>query len=463
MQTKGQKPMTKIAIVLLSPQYIRSWIDSGLVDDLISGGDVDCTIFAPKHIIERINDFKSVEKVLISSIEPSRSSTNLVAMSWVASRKRSSTFRFALTRTFRTDYRFFVFGNGLQSFWDQSKRNLKTICFNAFKKRLVILYSIKPIRVVRTMLYRRLEVQQHLPKEIVSGGFHLMVIPCHAVDELITDYLSSARNIGLKSLVAIDNWDNLTSKSVFVVQPDYLTVMGKRCIEHAAEIHSIDRSKVLPYGLPRFDTYRKDLPSREESEFDSTVEILYVGFSIPHAEIAVVNSLWNGLKDRFPNQKIRFIYRPHPIPIPRIDGVTEVEAGIRTTEHGKLDRTNMPKMDEEYLSSMINADVVIGAPTTMMFEAMLLERPCIIDGTSDQFHRTNAASAIRNYTHMRDLLSVSNLPIANEADEILEHIGSLIEKKVQFVNYEMEHLYDKGDRTYSVQLKEFLTEMRNGN
>jgi len=298
---------------------------------------------------------------------------------------------------------------------------------------------------------------------MVSGGFHLMVIPCHAVDELITDYLSSARNIGLKSLVAIDNWDNLTSKSVFVVQPDYLTVMGKRCIEHAAEIHSIDRSKVFPYGLPRFDTYRKDLPSREENEFDATVEILYAGFSLPHAEIAVANSLWNGLKDRFPNQKIRFTYRPHPIPIPRIDGVTEVEAGIRITEHGKLDRTNMPKMDEEYLASMINADVVIGAPTTMMFEAMLLERPCIIDGTSDKFHRTNAASAIRNYTHMRDLLSVSNLPIASEVDEILEHIGLIIEKKVQFVKYEMEHLYDKGDPTYSAQLKEFLTEMRNGN
>lgn len=461
MQIKDQKSMTNIALVLLSPQYIRSWIDSGLVDELIADGDVNCTIFAPEHIIERIKDFKGAKKVLISSIEPSRSAINLVAMSWIASRKRSSTFRFALARTFRTDYKFFVMKNGYRAFLNQSKRNLKTICFNVLKKRLVILYFIKPIRLIRTMLYRRLETQQHLPEEIVSGGFHFIIIPCHAVDELITDYLSSARKIGLTSVVAIDNWDNLTSKSVFAVQPDYMTVMGRKCIEHAVEIHSIDRSKVLPFGLPRFDTYRKEVLLSGKSELRSAVEILYAGFSLPHAEIAVVNSLWNGLKDRFPDQEFRFIYRPHPIPIPRIDGVTEVSAGVCTTEHGELERTNMPKMDEDYLLSMINADVVIGAPTTMMFEAMLLDRPCIIDGTSDKFHRTNAASAIRNYTHMRDLLSVSNLPIANDVDEMLEYIEALIEKKIQFVKYEMKHLYDKGEPLYSAQFKEFLIEMRN--
>jgi len=91
---------------------------------------------------------------------------------------------------------------------------------------------------------------------------------------------------------------------------------------------------------------------------------------------------------------------------------------------------------------------------------MLLDRPCIIDGTSDQFHRTNAATALQNFTHMKDLLTVKNLPIANDVEEILRLLVAIIEQKVQIVNYEMNHLYDKKQPSYSTQLKMFLVSSR---
>jgi hypothetical protein len=456
VQPKDKRASTKIALVLLNPQYIRSWIDNGLVDELIKDDEIEVTIFAPQHVIERISEYKNVEKVLIDSIEPSFASTHLVAMNWIEKRKLSTTFQFALKRTFCTDYKFIVFKRGISDWLKQANKNFKTILFNVSKKRLVIIYLFKPLRLIRVLLSRQLSAQQCLPEAIVSERFDWLFIPCNAIDEIITDYLSSAKKLSLKTLIAIDNWDNLTSKSVFVEKPEYLTVMGERCIEHAVDIHSIERSQVLPFGLPRFDTYRNGGLGSQKSNLNSTIEILYAGFSLPHAEIAVVNYLWQGLKNHFPTHEIRFVYRPHPIPIPRIDDVKEVVPGVVTTQHGKLERTNMPKMDEDYLLSMLNADVVIGAPTTMVFEAMLLDRPCIIDGTSDRFHRTNAASSIRNFTHMRDLLTVTNLPIANDVEEMLKLLVAMIEQKVRFVNYEMSHLYDKKQPSYSTQLKLFL-------
>lgn len=459
MQPKDKRASTKIALVLLNPQYIRSWIDNGLIDELINDDEIEVTIFAPHHVIERISEYKNVEKVLIDSIEPSFASTHLVAMNWIEKRKLSTTFQFALKRTFCTDYKFIVVNRGISDSLKQANKNFKTILFNLSKKRLVIIYLFKPLRLIRVLLSRRLSAQQRLPEAIVSERFDWLFIPCNAIDEIITDYLSSAKKLSLKTLIAIDNWDNLTSKSVFVEKPDYLTVMGKRCIEHAVDIHSIERSQVLPFGLPRFDTYRNGVIGGQKSNLHSNIEILYAGFSLPHSEIAVVNYLWQGLKSHFPTHEIRFVYRPHPIPIPRIDDVKEVVPGVVTTQHGKLERTNMPKMDEDYLLSMLNADVVIGAPTTMVFEAMLLDRPCIIDGTSDQFHRTNAASSIRNFTHMKDLLTVTNLPIANDVEEMLKLLVAMIEQKVHFVNYEMSHLYDKKQPTYSAQLKDFLIKM----
>jgi hypothetical protein len=459
VQPNGQRASIKVALVLLNPQYIRSWIDNGLIDELIEDNEIEVTIFAPQHVIERISEYTNIEKVIIDSIEPSFASTHLVAMNWIEKRKRSTTFQFALKRTFCTDYKVVVFERGISDSLKQAKKNLKTILFNVSKKRLVIIYLFKPMRLIRRLFSRRLGTQQYLPEAIVSERFDWLFIPCNAIDEIITDYLSSAKKLGLKTLIAIDNWDNLTSKSVFVEQPDFLTVMGERCVEHAVDIHSIERSKVLPFGLPRFDAYRNGVLSNRKSKLDSTIEVLYAGFSLPHAEIAVVNYLWEGLKNHFPNHEIRFVYRPHPIPIPRIDDVKEVVPGVVTTQHGKLERTNMPKMDEDYLLSMLNADVVIGAPTTMVFEAMLLDRPCIIDGTSDRFHRTNAASSIQNSTHMRDLLTVTNLPIANDVEEMLKLLVAMIEQKVWFVNYEMSHLYDKKQPTYSAQLKDFLIKM----
>ena len=104
MQPKYQRASIKIALVLLNPQYIRSWIESGLIDDLIKDKKINVTVFAPQHVLERIHDYNNVEKVLIESIEPSRAATHLVAMNWIEKRKRSTTFQFALKRTFCTDY-----------------------------------------------------------------------------------------------------------------------------------------------------------------------------------------------------------------------------------------------------------------------------------------------------------------------------------------------------------------------
>ena len=70
-----------------------------------------------------------------------------------------------------------------------------------------------------------------------------------------------------------------------------------------------------------------------------------------------------------------------------------VAPGFVITQHGKLETTNIPKMDGVYLLSMLISDVVVGSSAKMVFEAMFRDRPRIIDGTSDQFHRTNAATS----------------------------------------------------------------------
>jgi len=114
----------KIAIVLFNPQYIRSWIDTGLIRKIIDTGKIDVTVFAPQHVIDRWVDADQYKTSIIESIEPTIAATNLVALSWVSLRSRSLTFRFALERNFLSDYRLFPFRIGLKKGFVQFLRNI---------------------------------------------------------------------------------------------------------------------------------------------------------------------------------------------------------------------------------------------------------------------------------------------------------------------------------------------------
>jgi hypothetical protein len=281
-------------------------------------------------------------------------------------------------------------------------------------------------------------------------------VPCNALDELMTDYLAHAKQIGLRSLLALDNWDNLTSKSAFVVQPDVVTVMGEKCVQYAMEIHDSDPKSVLPIGLPRFDVYRSLKKNGGAGKNSSKKQVLYAGFSLAHSEKRVVDALANYLDAKYGPGVVEVYYRPHPLGVPRIDDYEINNAHVVVTEHGELSRTGLPHMDDEFINALTEADVVVGAPTTLMLEAMLVGRPCVLDITSDKFHRTTAGNAARRYTHMKDLLAVSELARGETIEQLSMEVEKILDAGVAGIDYEIAHLYDITTASYTDQLLSVL-------
>jgi len=297
-----------------------------------------------------------------------------------------------------------------------------------------------------------------LPASISQGEFNWLIIPCHGIDELMTDYIASAKLERLKVMVAIDNWDNLTSKSVFAIQPDCITVMGVKCIKHAFEIHEMAPSKVLAFGLPRFDVYRElkqGFPANLSSR-RSKPRVLYAGLSVPHGERTVVHLLAEKLYEKYGVDGIEIEYRPHPISFSRLDGDLAINPHVKISDHLSLDRTMMPNMDNEYINALVDSTVVIGAPTTFILEAMLLGRPCILDNTNDGMHRTTAGLAMNNYTHLQDLKEITGLKLADSVEEMYDNVVWIVDSKIESFNYEMSHLYSLDDPPYKLQLTEYL-------
>ena len=91
-----------------------------------------------------------------------------------------------------------------------------------------------------------------------------------------------------------------------------------------------------------------------------------------------------------------------------------------------------------------------------MLEAMLIGRPCVLDITSDKYHRTTAGNAARRYTHMRDLLAVRELARGETHEQLIIEVNRVLESGVASMDYGIHHLYDTTAASYVEQLKSVL-------
>ena len=452
--TSDQK--IKVALVITNRQYIRSWIDSGLIDKLLASGLIEITLFAPNEIFKNLPSSISIESKNLGQVAISKYSKYVVAMSYVAMRSKSSTFRFKLARQFIPETRFFASNIGLLAAISLFSHSVKRLLGNTRDNWVTLLYFIKPLRSFLGLCFNRTQFDCHLPSEIRDGEFDWLIMPASSAVGFATDFLAGAKNIGLKTLMAIDNWDHLTGKSVYPIKPDFFTVMGTNDIQHAVSIHNCDPKSILPFGLPRFDVYRSPVISPIKPAITTKKKILYCGFSLAHSEKRIVDEISNFMDDKYGEGAVEVCYRPHPGPLPRYDNYEIRNTRIDVTKYGNLDRTAMPDMDQQFIDVLMSSDVVVGAPTTLLLEAMLLGRPCVLDITDDGLHRTTAGNSARRHTHMLDLLAVTSLSRGKNVAELVSAIDLLLENNPNFKNYEISHLYNVTDPPFDIQLMAFL-------
>ena len=92
----------------------------------------------------------------------------------------------------------------------------------------------------------------------------------------------------------------------------------------------------------------------------------------------------------------------------------------------------------------------------LVLEALILGKDCVLDLTTDDFHRTTAGNSALNHTHMIDLTEISEVRRGNSISEVIETVDELLSRVGESVNPEISELYDVTAATYELQLSEFL-------
>ena len=278
------------------------------------------------------------------------------------------------------------------------------------------------------LLKKGLPINKELQVLIEKVEPDVIVFPSAAFEAVGIDAIRVGKKSGIPTLSLIDNWDNLTSKTVYWVKPDHLGVWGQQAKDQALSIHQFEPSCVHLLGTPRFEQYffaRK----HKIAQGDTARYLLFVGSAMPFDELGALHTIESILaKDATSPSDLRIIYRPHPWQQKRrVNAVfrsedflyTELDPQIAAAYSGGMrpettDASFQPDL-AYYPQLLRQAQLVVGPLTTMLFEAMLCLKPVVALAYSDGTHYTTTR---RYFSHFDGLEQAPGFAFCEDPDQL---------------------------------------------
>jgi|688.fasta_scaffold258747_1 hypothetical protein len=420
-----------LGVIAQNGLFRRSYLDTGLLQILSEKFSTEVLLSVADIETEKV---LKKEGFLVSDISNTftpniiQKSKKITQLSWIAKRRKSPSFIFWHKR--------YVLGDALW-FPKCGDFNFKTknAALGVFRLTKKIIRDFKyflefavPMKALRTSLQiDRLPQSSMLERELQK--YKVVLLQGVGTEPEVLPILLACKKLQITTVLVIDNWDNLTSKNVLPVLPDYVTVLGEIDRIHAVNIHGFSYERIWAIGMPKLISLTSvhSIDSRPAKK-----NILYLGFSLPHAEKKYLNSLMTELSNLDVNFDFELSYRPHPAQKQRLYD-EELSEKIVQIESKNLNG-GLPSLDQSYCDSLLQYDLVIGTPTTLLLECMLLGIPSLCDLSDDGIHRTTASRSSQSYLHMVDLFSLEQVQVATSTKEmamaIVQQVSSVREENV---------------------------------
>ena len=270
-----------------------------------------------------------------------------------------------------------------------------------------VLNALEAAIPVDTLLLQFLEQEQ---PDVV------LIAPLVDVGSSQVDYVKASRELGIRSVVAIPSWDNLTNKGLIRVVPDRVFVWNTAQQAEAVELHKVPPARVVTTGAHLFDHWFNWSPSSTKQELIEGAGlrgdqpfVLYLGStaSIASGEGQFVRRWLTAVRESSDPgiANIGVIIRPHP---KRVDYWKTVDLsafgnvalslsrGVQDTESRRI-----------YFDSMYHSAAVVGINTSALLEAAITRRPIltvlgseVADGQNGTLHFAHLLSTFGGLVHV---------------------------------------------------------------
>ena len=262
----------------------------------------------------------------------------------------------------------------------------------------------------------------------------------------INDLIERGAARGIPVVVAMNSWDNPSTKRAVVGNPDRLLVWGPQTVEHAKRFMHMPARNVVQFGAAQFDVFREN-PRIDRTAFAAEHDcnpalpiVLFAGSSAKTDEFGALSSLDAAIEDgRIPRATI--IYRPHPWGRGGRDGGRIAGANwkhvrihsatrdyvARLATETKVGMTLPDYRDTHDVLSVV--DVVVSPMSTILLEAMLHAKPVVVFTPRDADGSQSLEDRLP-LTHFDDFLAVEAVNRAVSRDELIGLIARLVDPAV---------------------------------
>jgi hypothetical protein len=253
----------------------------------------------------------------------------------------------------------------------------------------------------------------------------LVILPFGAQELELPQVLHFCKNTKIKFYTITDNWDNLSSKSVFEDKPDFIGVWGEQSKEHAIEIQNFKENQIFLLGCPRFDM----IYERREKELKNEIDfkyVLFLGHRFDWNEEVVIEILDDEIsskKELYKNTKI--IYRPHPQRESRLRTIDL--KNIIIDQDLKKNGTYWPSLNN-YFHNIKNSIFVMGASTTGLLEAIAFYKKYMLLCYYDKKDFFNQGTLLARHTHLQNLKQIEAIEFCDNKEDISIKFRMLFEE-----------------------------------
>jgi hypothetical protein len=309
---------------------------------------------------------------------------------------------------------------------------------------LTILGSAALFPLAFRFLRSRLLPNRSLQSLVRNGMYDVIVFPSAAYDSMSVDLVRISEDLGIPSVCLIDNWDNLSSKTLFWARPTLLGVWGEQARDQAVTIHGFDRDAVVLLGTPRFEGYFHFSRTGALQRIYADPYVLFVGSAMPFDEIGSLHEIEKALVS-LGRPDLSVVYRPHPWQQKRRTDATFRPLEFRQTQldvqievaysRGVRPETTDPGFQPDlayYPSLLFGAEVVVGPLTTMLLEASLCQRPVVALSYADGHHFSPPK---RYLTHFDGVDRVAGFTFCDDRAELKQKIRDALAAEVDAEDY----------------------------
>lgn len=412
MNNTREKP--SIGIILTQKQQIRVWLEPSFIAEISKELSVyfyidsdfksECAEYDYKGIFVHINKVPSLDKKLIENLM-------IKHKKWPTFARRVNTLE-EILRNDLVKTRF--------------RKNPKT--YIRFAGRLV---SFKIRQTIGPALrFSNWIIQARLKRDYPKLPNHSLYVLVSNTNDITNEKFEYALRKKLTPWIQVaENWDNLSSKLCPSKSSDRLLVWGEQTKNHARDIHEFSEDRISVVGSPRFPNLAETkLIISATKDTNPTLTVFYAGYGGEHENYDWINDIKQALqKSRFKNQN-SLTFRPHPNSI-RQFGVEYFESWEKNIKidmptRGSNGKSDWPAIEANMYNKLVNADIVIGTPSTFLLETLLFERYVILDYRDNLNILNSPKRNFSNLTHLEEIHTDLNFHRFETVDQLTELIDN---------------------------------------